>query len=120
MAVAKKKAVKRAKKVVRKRAARRPIKAVRLVKRPPGYVKSSTSALLVPEGHVVDPSKLRKGLTKAKDEINDLIQEVIDTATTDYSIHEIEFAASFSADGKFMGIGVGGAATITFRIRPCS
>jgi hypothetical protein len=120
MAVAKKKAPKRVGKMVLKRAAVYPVKAVKLIKKPPGYVKSPTSTLLVPEGGVVDPSKLRKGLTKAKAEINDLIQEVIDTATTDYSIHEIEFAAGFSADGKFMGIGVGGAASITFRIRPSS
>ena len=60
-----------------------------------------------------------KGLTKAKDEIDGLIQEIIDTSTADYEIHELEFAASFSADGKFLGIGVGGAATITLRIRPC-
>jgi len=120
MAAVKKKASKQVGKVVLKRAAGHSVKAVKLVKKPPGYVKSPNSTLLVPECGVVDPSKLRKGLTKAKDEINELIQEVIDTATTDYSIHEIEFAASFSADGKFMGIGVGGAASITFRIRPCS
>src|SRR5690606_3855127 len=115
MAKAAKKAIKKA---ARKKAARRPA-AKRIKRLPPGYKISAGGKLAVPIDAVVEPSQLRKGITKAKDEINDLIQEVIDTSTADYDIHEIEFAASFSADGKFMGIGVGGAATITFRIRPC-
>lgn len=86
-------------------------------KTPPGF-SATTSRLLVPDGHVVEPSKLKKGLARAKDEITELIQEVVDGSTQPYEITEIEFAASFSADGKFMGFGVGGEATITFRIRP--
>lgn len=115
MAKAAKKATK---KVVRKKVARRAV-AKKITRLPPGYKVVAGGKLAVPRDTVVEPSQLRKGITKAKDEINDLIQEVIDTSTADYNIHEIEFAASFSADGKFMGIGVGGAATITFRIRPC-
>lgn len=116
------KAAKKAvKKPARKKVARRVTARRRVLRRlPSGYKVSPGGKVLVPGGAVVEPSQLRKGITKAKDEINDLIQEVIDTSTSDYDIHEIEFAASFSADGKFMGIGVGGAATITFRIRPCS
>lgn len=113
-------AKKTTKKVARKKIVRRPAAKRRVLKRlPPGYKVTPGGKVLVPGGSVVEPSQLRKGITKAKDEINDLIQEVIDTSTAEYDIHEIEFAASFSADGKFMGIGVGGAATITFRIRPC-
>jgi len=109
------------KKPARKKADRRVVARRRVIRRlPPGYSVSPGGKLLVPGGAVVEPGQLRKGITRAKDEINDLIQEVIDTSASDYDIHEIEFAASFSADGKFMGIGVGGAATITFRIRPCS
>jgi len=114
-------AKKATKKVARKVAARRPVAKRRAIPRKPaGYSAAPGSKILVPTASVVEPSKLYKGITKAKDEINDLIQEIIDTSTADYEIHEIEFAASFSADGKFMGIGVGGAATITFRIKPCN
>lgn len=117
---ARKPAKKAAKKFARKRPAHRTTAKRRAIQRlPSGYRVAPSGRILVPGGTVVEPSQLRKGITKAKDEINDLIQEVIDTSTTDYDIHEIEFAASFSADGKFMGIGVGGAATIKFRIRPC-
>ena len=35
-----------------------------------------------------------------------------------YEITEIEFNASFSADSKFMGFGVGGAASIKIKIAP--
>ena len=113
-------AKKSTRKAARKTASRRPAaKRAPLKRLPAGYRVSTGGRLLVPSVVVVEPSQLRKGITKAKDEINDLIQEMIDSSTADYDIHEIEFAASFSADGKFMGIGVGGAATITFRIRPC-
>ena len=104
-----------AKKVARKTAAGKPI-----VRIPAGYVTAPGAKILVPAGAVVEPSKLRKGLAKAKDEIDGLIHEIVDLSTTDYEIVEIEFAASFSADGKFLGVGVGGSATVTFRIRPCS
>ncbi|WP_152560418.1 hypothetical protein [Arenimonas donghaensis] len=118
MAVAKKKP---AKKAAQKKASRDFIAIKRAIpKRPKGYTNAPGSKVLIPAGSVVEPGKLMRGLTKAKDEIDALIQEIIDTANTEYEIHELEFAASFSADGKFMGIGVGGAATITFRIRPCS
>jgi hypothetical protein len=35
-----------------------------------------------------------------------------------FDINEIEIAISFSAEGKFLGFGVGGAASITLRIKP--
>jgi hypothetical protein len=84
-----------------------------------GYVKSD-AGIYVPEkiASIVPPSRLRKGFAKAKEEINGIIEEIIDTMTEDYVISEIEFNASFSADGKFMGIGVGGAASIKIKVTP--
>lgn len=117
---AKKPAKKMAKKMAAKKPHRRPAAARKILKRPAGYKVLPGTGLLAPIDSVVEPSKMHRGITKARDEINSLIQELIDTTTTDYEIHEIEFAASFSADGKFLGVGVGGAATITFRIRPCN
>lgn len=114
--VVKKAAKKRpAKKAAKKAAASRPIKRI-----PSGYSLKLGTKLVVPSSSVVEPSKIRKGLAKAKDEIDGLIQEMVDISTTEYEIAEIEFAASFSADGKFLGVVVGGSATVTFRIRPCS
>lgn len=112
-----KKATKKAaaKKVVRKSVA----KKATIPRVPSGYVLKPGAKLLTPSSFVVEPSKIKSGLAKAKDEIDGLIQEIVDIATTDYEISEIEFAASFSAEGKFLGVGVGGSATVTFRIRPC-
>jgi hypothetical protein len=36
----------------------------------------------------------------------------------EYSISEMELSASFNAEGKFLGIGVGGAKSITIRVKP--
>lgn len=36
----------------------------------------------------------------------------------EYSIREIELSASFNADGKFMGFGVGSDMAIKIRISP--
>jgi len=46
------------------------------------------------------------------------VQEIVDTATNDYIISEIELTASFNAEGKFMGFGVGGEVSIVIKIKP--
>jgi hypothetical protein len=68
----------------------------------------------------VDTSALRKGFDKAKKEINDMINEIAGIMTASYNISEIELTISFSADGKFLGFGVGGAASIKIKIAPTS
>ncbi|MDX1527409.1 MAG: hypothetical protein R3337_02205 [Gammaproteobacteria bacterium] len=65
----------------------------------------------------VPPAKIRSGLSKAQDEIKKLM-EALSELTEGYTVSEIELAASFNADGKFLGIGVGGATTIKVRFRP--
>ncbi len=120
-----KKAVKKtsAKKAVRKPVAKKVAAGV-LPKRPIGH-KLSAGGIFVPVSiadppidGVVPANKLKKGLESAQKQITSLIQEIVDTATEDYRISEIELAASFNADGKFLGFGVGGEATIVIRIRP--
>jgi hypothetical protein len=95
-------------------------------RKPPGH-KLSAGGILIPASISADTSegvvradKLEKGLATAKKKITSLMQEIVDTTTEDYEISEIELAASFNADGKFMGFGVGGEATIIIRIRPCA
>ena len=84
-----------------------------------GY-STTESGILVPTGTTspVQPSKLKSGFAKAKKEINSLAEEIITTMNDEYAISEIELSASFSADGKFLGIGVGGATTIKIKISP--
>ncbi len=117
---AKKSVKKAAKKATKKVARKSAVKKAAIQRIPSGYVLNPGTKLLVPSSTAVKPSKMKAGLAKAKDDINELIQEIVDIGTTDYEISEIEFAASFNAEGKFLGIGVGGSATVTFRIRPCS
>lgn len=88
---------------------------------PLGYLQSA-GGLLIPakvgeEVTPVPPAKIRSGLLKAQDEIKKLM-EALSELTEGYTVSEIELAASFNADGKFLGIGVGGATTIKVRFRP--
>ncbi len=90
-------------------------------KLPLGYLQSA-GGLLIPakvteEVTPVPPAKIRSGLSKARNEIKKLM-EALSELTEGYTVAEIELAASFNADGKFLGIGVGGATTIKVRFRP--
>lgn len=100
----------------KKRPAAKKVKAM-----PLGYLQSA-GGLLIPakmseEVTPVAPAKIRSGLSKAQTEIKKLM-EALSELTEGYTVSEIELAASFNADGKFLGIGVGGATTIKVRFRP--
>ncbi|MCW8965813.1 MAG: hypothetical protein OQK82_03870 [Candidatus Pacearchaeota archaeon] len=88
--------------------------------KPPGYEVATESGILTRTGSYtpVPANKLRTGFKKAKKEIDSIVEEIASTMTESYTISEIELSASFSADGKFMGFGVGGAATIKIKITP--
>lgn len=96
-----------------------PRKGASVPKAERGFERTS-SGLFVPEKTKtpVPASKLRTGFKNAKNEINSVIEEFVSAMTQNYVISEIEFSASFSADGKFMGFGIGGAATIKIKIKP--
>ena len=82
---------------------------------------TETSAGIVFPSKLIKPipaSKLKKGFEMAKSDIKGMISEVASIITNEYSIKEIELEVSFNADGKFMGFGVGGAASIKIKIAP--
>jgi hypothetical protein len=112
-----------AKKAAMKRSAKvhRPQSSSRL-ERYRGYKPLGDGVILVPDdgrpGNIVPPDKLAEGLSKAQRQIRKAIEEMVKVMTMNFSIHEIEFSASFSADGKFLGFGVGGEASIKVTIRP--
>lgn len=120
VAASKKKAPKRGGK--KKSVSRRRKTPARRSKRVPlGYLQSA-GGLLIPakvseQVTPVPPEKIRSGLSKARTEIKKLM-EALSELTEGYTVSEIELAASFNADGKFLGIGVGGATTIKVRFRP--
>ena len=86
---------------------------------PSGYMLFQDTDILVPTmaSEPVLPKKIRSGIERSKEEISKLMKELSDL-TDGYEIKEIELAVSFSADGKFLGIGVGGATTIKIRFMP--
>lgn len=72
----------------------------------------TSSTLLTPA------SKLRKGFSASQVEIKESIQEIATLLSLDFEVSEIELSISFSAEGKFLGFGVGGATSIKVKIRP--
>ncbi|MFH1442089.1 MAG: hypothetical protein ABIH18_08645 [Candidatus Omnitrophota bacterium] len=86
---------------------------------PPGYIRTRTG-IIIPEGigEPVPASKFRNGFLKAKEEIELLINDVVKTMKTEYAIKEIELAVSFNAEGKFLGFGIGGAASMKIKVAP--
>jgi len=64
----------------------------------------------------VQPYKLKKGLEAAREDINKTIEAIANTLADCYNVIDVELAVSFDADGKFLGFGPGGAATIKIRI----
>lgn len=89
---------------------------------PTGYATNPRGLVLVPQASVkssVTPaSKLREGMAKAQTEIRESLQEIAATLSMDFEISEIELSISFSADGKFLGFGVGGATSLKIKIKP--
>ena len=118
----KKKVTKRkpaAKKVTKKRVtAKKPRKKV-THKKPSGYV-TTPGGLVVPEGAIdpVPPSKLSKGLSSAMSEIESFVDQVVSKLSNTAEVEQVELDVSFSADGKFLGFGVGGAVSVRITITP--
>ena len=85
---------------------------------PPGFVRSGGGLLVPLPEKVVPAGKLKKGIGDAKRYVEDMLTDFIQAMGEDYEVAEIELSASFSADGKFLGFGVGGDASIKLKIRP--
>lgn len=106
-----------------KKAAAKQASPKKKVARPPvGFTRNPRGVVLVPSDNamsVVTPaSRLREGLARAQDEIKESLQEIAALMTMDFEVAEIELSISFSADGKFLGFGVGGATSIKVKIKP--
>jgi hypothetical protein len=84
----------------------------------PGF-KRHRGGLLVPSesAAVVPPSKITAGLIAAKEQLSEMLEELTNFAGG-FHLSEVELQVSFSADGKFLGVGVGGATSITLRVEP--
>jgi len=67
---------------------------------------------------IVPVSKLEAGLEKAQIEALKLVRSFSKFATAEYTVKEIEVSLSFDANGKFLGIGIGGAASVKMKLSP--
>ena len=120
---AKRKTTKRVAKKVTKRKAKRKIRKVAKKKVDhSGYRRNRGGKILVPKkteaiDTVVAPSKLVSGIKKAKREIQDIVDELSDFADG-YDVSEVSLEVSFNADGKFLGVGVGGATSLGLKLTP--
>ena len=122
--VAKKKVAKRIpakRKVAKRKVAKKKTKKKVSKRAPSGYRRNPAGNLLVPASDaidtVVETSKLKTGLKKAQKEVQELLDDWTDMSD-DYEVSEVTLSVSFSADGKFLGVGVGGATSIEIKLKP--
>jgi hypothetical protein len=66
----------------------------------------------------VTTGKLQKGIESAKDQIKGTLQNIAAVFTQDFEVSEIELSVTFTADGKFLGFGTGGAMSVKVKIQP--
>ncbi len=103
--------------------ARRKVSAVlgpKTIVNPPTGYGITDGGFFLPESMLkpVPASKMSDGLSKARKKMIRVMSEFASSLAGDYSISEIEFTASFDAEGKFLGFGFGGAASIKITIKP--
>jgi hypothetical protein len=67
---------------------------------------------------VVPPSSAKKGFAEARKRIDEALEVLAGSLADGFEVGEIEVQVSFSADGKFLGFGVGGAFSMTLKLRP--
>jgi hypothetical protein len=113
---------KSAKKKGRKKGAKRKA-AKRKVHRPePGFKRRRKTGIFVPvsydDGEVVKPSLIEKGIAEAKSQIRDVFYDMAEALGDDFYVKGMELEVSFNADGKFLGLGVGGATSIKVSVGP--
>ena len=80
----------------------------------------SENGLFIPQDMFkpVPLSKIQKGFEQAKKDIIKFVNNLQLLMSGNSSIKEIELTASFNAEGKFLGFGVGGAVSITIKLAP--
>lgn len=95
--------------------------AIRVPKLEVGFAPTESGRLFAPVSRsapVVPASKIKSGIRSARRQIEESLEEVLEIFTGPYRISQIELEISFSADGKFLGFGVGGATSMKVVIAP--
>jgi hypothetical protein len=119
---AKKSAKKPAVKITAAKPAAKKIRYGRTLPGKPVHGFEKIGDIFVPIGRqptaVIPASKLSAGLAASQTQIKKSLQELASVFTQDFVVSEIQLAMSFSAEGKFLGFGAGGAMSVKVTIRP--
>jgi hypothetical protein len=88
----------------------------------PSGFSETESGLAVPASITkpVHANVLKRGIQKAREEAARLLRGFADTLSEEYVVKQIEMTVSFSADGKFLGFGPGGAVSAKLIVAPVS
>ena len=91
----------------------------RLQSAPPGF-EFRGNRVLVPTSMQapVPVSKIARGLENARSSIEQALDSALRAFGGPFEVKEIKFVASFTAQGQFLGIGVGGATSMEITVRP--
>lgn len=93
-----------------------------VIRRPPSAVpqevRRPSPAVAEEDRQPVPIYKLKKGFEAAQADIIEMINAVAGALSDSGHVSEVELSVSFNRDGKFIGFGAGGAATIKVRIAP--
>jgi len=111
------------KSAAKKSAAKKPLPPKKKLAAPKGFKRRNRSGVLVPadfeDGNdVVPQGRLEQGISEAKDSIRNMALQIADSLGDSFDLTELELEVSFSADGKFMGFGVGGATSVRVKFVP--
>jgi len=76
--------------------------------------------MAAPVSRPVPVARLKEGVAQANRALAEVIEQFGSTLSGDYDISALEVSVSFSEDGRFLGFGQGGAATMTLSVTPLS
>ena len=76
--------------------------------------------MAAPVSRPVPVARLKEGVAQANRALAEVIEQFGSTLSGDYDISALEVMVSFSEDGRFLGFGQGGAATMTLSVTPLS
>lgn len=76
--------------------------------------------MAAPVARPVPVARLKEGVAQANRALAEVIEQFGSTLSGDYDISTLEVSVSFSEDGRFLGFGQGGAATMTLSVTPLS
>lgn len=86
--------------------------------RPTAPAARPVAAAAAPVAQPVSAERLKAGVADANRALGEVVEKFGHTLRGDYDISQLEVTVSFGQDGRFLGFGAGGAASMTLSITP--